>query len=74
MSEEESKGWDRGTERVGDLEVNQDLDFQRHVWWFQRIGLVGMALVVVAALLGLFGGGDSSPRGRLVVTPIVPFR
>ena len=64
MSEEETKGWARGTERVGDLEVNEDLTFRRHLLWVQRVGLVVMALVVVAALLGLFGGGGLFAKGK----------
>lgn len=44
-------------QRVGDLEVNQDLEFQRHIWTVQRVGWVVMTLVVLAALLGLFGPG-----------------
>ncbi len=43
--------------RVGDLQVEQDLDFQRREWAIQRVGWVVMLLVVVAALLGLFGQG-----------------
>lgn len=42
--------------RVGDLEIDQDLDFERREWAVQRVGWVLMALVVVAALLGAFGG------------------
>jgi hypothetical protein len=64
MSEEETKSWARGTKRVDDLEVNEDLDFQRHLWRFQRVGLVAMALVVVAALLGLFGGRGLLAQGK----------
>jgi hypothetical protein len=44
------------TRRVGDLEVNQDLEFQHHIWAVQRIGWAVMAAAVLAALLGLFGG------------------
>lgn len=43
-------------QRIGDLELNQDLDFQRRSWKVQRIGWALMALVVVAAALGLLGG------------------
>lgn len=45
--------------RVGDLEVNEDLRFQRRVWVVQRVGWVAMALVALAALVGLFGGTGS---------------
>jgi hypothetical protein len=43
--------------RIGDLEINQDLDFQRRCWKAQRIGWTIMALLVLSALLGLFGRG-----------------
>ncbi|MGH7964579.1 MAG: hypothetical protein ACRERD_22680 [Candidatus Binatia bacterium] len=46
--------------RVGDLELNQDLDFQHRSWIVQRIGWAVMALVVLAALLGLLGPGPLS--------------
>jgi hypothetical protein len=49
-----------GVQRVGTLEVAQDLEFQRRSWTVQRIGWVVMALVIVAALLGLFGPGPLS--------------
>lgn len=45
------------TQGVGDLELDQDLDFQRRSWAVQRVGWGVMALVAVAALLGLFGPG-----------------
>lgn len=47
-------------QQVGDLEIGQDLKFQRREWTIQRIGWVVMALIAVAALLGLFGGGPLS--------------
>ncbi len=31
---EKGKSWARGTKRVGGLEVNEDLNFQRHLWAF----------------------------------------
>lgn len=34
-----------------------NLAFQRRVWRVERLGWVAMAAIVVAALLGLFGGG-----------------
>jgi hypothetical protein len=46
--------------RIGDLEINQDLDFQRRCWKAQRIGWTMMALLALSALLGLFGGGPFS--------------
>ncbi|HEX3053013.1 MAG TPA: hypothetical protein VHP83_20310 [Aggregatilineaceae bacterium] len=47
-------------QRVGDLEITYDMDFQRREWRIQRIGWGLMALFAVAALLGLFGGGPLS--------------
>jgi hypothetical protein len=44
-------------QRVGDLEIGQDLEFQRRAWVVQRIGWGVMALLVLAALIGLFGPG-----------------
>ncbi|MDQ3686674.1 MAG: hypothetical protein M3430_13905 [Acidobacteriota bacterium] len=46
--------------RTGNLEVAQDLEFQRRSWTFQRMGWIVMTLVIVAALLGLFGTGPLS--------------
>jgi hypothetical protein len=42
------------------LEVDQDLEFQRRDWTFERAGWVAMLVVVVAALLGLLGDGPLS--------------
>ena len=49
-----------GLQRVGDLEIGQDLEFQRREWTIQRIGWAAMALIGLAALLGLFGSGPLS--------------
>ena len=43
--------------RIGDLEINQDLDVQRTTWTVQRIGWSVMTLIVLAALSGVFGSG-----------------
>jgi hypothetical protein len=59
--------------RVGDLEIDQDLRFQRREWAFERVAWVGMALLVLAALLGLLGRGPmsrqtaASPDGAVTV-------
>lgn len=45
------------TQRVGDLEIDQDLDFQRRSWAVQRVGWLVMAAVIAAGLSGLFGPG-----------------
>lgn len=49
-------------ERVGTLEVPQDLGFQRKAWVFQRVGWAAMAVVIALAFLGVFGHGISSKR------------
>jgi hypothetical protein len=57
--------------RVGDLELDQDLKFQRRSWRVQRIGWIIMAIILAAAFLGLFGTGPlsdttvSDPSGNL---------
>jgi hypothetical protein len=43
--------------RVGSLEIEQDLAYQRWEWVFERVAWVALALAVLAALLGLLGGG-----------------
>ncbi len=48
-----------GIERVGDLEVGQDLDFERRSRRVQKIGWSIFGLIIVAALMGIFGGGGS---------------
>ena len=46
--------------RVGDLELDQDKDFERHEWRAERIGWVLISLFLAAALLGLFSSGPLS--------------
>jgi hypothetical protein len=43
--------------RVGLIEVDQDLDHARSLWRVQRAGWVVMLLIVIGAVLGLFGHG-----------------
>jgi hypothetical protein len=43
-------------QRVGDLELSQDLEFQHKEWRVQRIGWIIMFLVLLLALLGFMGG------------------
>lgn len=43
--------------KVGSLQVNQDLEFQARQWKVQRAGWAAMALVVLAAAVGVFGNG-----------------
>jgi hypothetical protein len=47
-------------QRVGDLEIPQDHDFQRLNWSIQRHAWVGMAVLLLLGLLGLFGPGPLS--------------
>jgi hypothetical protein len=44
-------------DKVGDLEVAQDLRFQRRAWTFQRIGWAVMAALLLVGAAGLFGEG-----------------
>ncbi len=46
--------------RVGDLEVSEDMAFQRREWTAERVGWALLGLLVVAAVLGLFAGGPLS--------------
>ncbi len=47
-------------QRVGDLQVMQDLDFEHRSWSVQRIGWVILSLIMGAAFLGLLGEGPFS--------------
>lgn len=44
-----------------ELEVKQDLEFQRREWRLQQVGWFALTAFVAAAALGLFGGGPLSP-------------
>jgi hypothetical protein len=46
--------------RHGDLEISQDIAYTRKVWRFERIGWGLLALLIIAALAGLFGNGPLS--------------
>lgn len=61
-------------QRLGDLEIDQDLLFERRAWAVHRIALPVLCLIVLGGLLGVFGGpGPLSrteardPSGRLEV-------
>jgi hypothetical protein len=47
-------------QRAGALEIDQQLDVQRRTWTVQRYGWAVMGLLILAALLGLFGSGPLS--------------
>ena len=59
--------------RHGDIEIDQDPQFQQRDWHAQRIGRIAMAVIVIAALAGAFGDALLSSRrartddGRLEV-------
>jgi hypothetical protein len=44
----------------GDLQIGQDLRFQRRSWAVERVGWIIGGLILIAALLGLFGPGPLS--------------
>lgn len=46
--------------RVGDLEIDQDLEFQEREWRVERVGWALLAGVVVLAAFGVFGHGPVS--------------
>lgn len=46
--------------RIGDLEINQDLNVQRQMWTIQRVGWAAMALIILLGAAGLFGQGPAS--------------
>lgn len=43
--------------KTTELQVNEDMDFQRLEWRIERVGWVILALLIIAALLGLLGNG-----------------
>lgn len=43
-----------------ELDIDQDLEFQRREWFVQRIGWWALTAFIAAAILGLFGGGPLS--------------
>ena len=53
-----------GLRRVGDLEINQDLAFERRSWRIRQIANVVFAVLLLAALLGVFGSGVVSDASR----------
>ena len=45
------------TKKIDDLQIDEDMEFQRRSWIVQRIGWAIFALVILLAALGLFGDG-----------------
>lgn len=58
---------------MGDLQIEQDLEFQRREWRMERAGWVALSSLVIAAAVGVFGDGPlshasaSDASGQLVV-------
>jgi hypothetical protein len=50
----------RRREAYPGFQIAEDLDFKQKDWIFQRAGWVAMALIIVAALTGLFSHGPLS--------------
>jgi hypothetical protein len=46
------------------LELEEDIAFQKKEWFYQRIGMAGLTLFVLAALLGFTGMGGAFSRGE----------
>jgi len=45
------------------IEIDEDLKFQKKEWFYQRIGMAGLVLIVLAALLGFTGMGGPFSHG-----------
>lgn len=39
------------------MEINGDIEFQRRVWFVQRVGWFAIVILTIAAILGFFGNG-----------------
>ncbi len=50
----------RGLERIGDLELNENLRFQKRESKAPKAGSILFVLIIIAALAGLFGAGPLS--------------
>jgi hypothetical protein len=66
------------THRTGDLQIDQDPDAQRHHWIAERVGWTVITLVILAALLGLFGvrmaqRGQRRHAGGSTASGVQPF-
>ena len=46
--------------RIGSIDIDQDIQFQKNSWKVQRVGWAMMLLIAAAAILGVFGGGPVS--------------
>lgn len=50
----------RSMQRIKDLEIAQDLEFERRSWLAQRVSWVLAMAILLAALFGVFGNGPVS--------------
>jgi hypothetical protein len=50
--------------RIEDLDINQDLKFERRSWRVRQVASIVFAALLVAALLGVFGSGLVSDATR----------
>lgn len=48
------------TQRVGPLDIGEDIDFQRREWVVERGAWLVVLLILIVGLAGLFGGGPLS--------------
>ena len=46
------------------IEIDEDIAFQRREWFWQRIGIAVLSLLVIGALLGLTGAGGPLSHGE----------
>ncbi len=46
--------------KIGNVEIDQDLEFQQRMWRAERIGWAVMAILLLCAALGMFGHGALS--------------
>ena len=50
--------WEMAAREHGsELQISEDMDYQRRTWLVERVGWIVLGAVLIAALLGLFGGG-----------------
>ena len=54
-------------QKTGDLEINQDLNFEKRSWKAERVAWAMAALILVAALLGFLGPG---PLGKTTAASV----
>lgn len=59
--------------RIGDLEIEQDLERQRRSWLAQRIGWVALVAFLIAAGLGVFGGDGPLREAKAGATSAVSY-